>query len=119
MKTADRNDVTSLAASYNGAAFGMDNLEGFSVCAAWVDGGSLAGAFKLQASNNAFTDNVNLAEDPNAIWVDVTGSEVAVSASGSQFWNVADCYYRAFRIVWTRSAGTGSATAFIHAKGIQ
>lgn len=119
MKTAQRTDTTSLGTDYNGAAFGLDNLEGFSVCASWTNGGGLTGAFKLQASNNAFLDNVNNNENPDAVWVDITGSEVAVAGAGTQFWNVADVYYRAFRINWNQTAGTGSATAYIHAKGIQ
>jgi hypothetical protein len=107
-------------ASFNGAAYHMEHLDGYSICASWTEtSATLAGTLKLQASNNAFTDNVNNNEDANSVWVDVTGSAVAVSGSGSQFWNVSDVYYKAFRIVWTRASGQGSFTAYIHAKGVQ
>lgn len=110
----------SMNASFDSNAFHLETLEGYSICAAWTEtSATLAGTLKLQASNDAFTDNTNNQEKSGATWVDITGSSVAVSGSGSQFWNVSDVYYKAFRIVWTRTSGQGTFTAYIHAKGSQ
>lgn len=78
----------------------------------------LTGTFKLQASNNAFLqEGWNNQENPDATWVDISGSSVNVTTSGSQIWNVSDVYYSAARVVWTRSVGIGTYTAHITAKG--
>ena len=119
MKIGKRSDSLSMAASFNGAAMGVEFVNGYSICASWIDGGSLSGSLKLQASNNPFTDNVNMTPDPAAVWVDITGSTIAVTGAGSQFYNVADANYAAYRIVWTRTAGTGTLTAHHLIKGPQ
>lgn len=119
MKTCDRVDVLSLAATGNGTAFGTDSMEGYSICASWAGGGSPVGVLKLQACNNPFTNNVNQTPDPAAVWVDITGSSYSVSADGNTFWNVTDVYYRAFRIVYTKTSGTATGSVYIFAKGIQ
>lgn len=120
MKNFTASQSNSMNSSFNGQAYHVETLEGYSVCAAWTEtSATLAGTLKLQASNDAFTDNVGNIEKSNATWVDITGSSVAVSGSGSQFWNVSDVYYKAFRIVWTSSSGQGTFEAFIHAKGGQ
>lgn len=106
-------------ATNNGAAVHLSNMEGYSIAAVWTESVAvLDGTMKLQASNNAFKDNVNNNEDSAATWIDITGSSVAVSGSGSQFWNVSDVYYKSVRIVWTRTSGQGSYTAYITAKGV-
>jgi hypothetical protein len=119
MKIGRRSDSLSLGATFNGAAMGIEFVNGYSICASWTDGGGLAGTLKLQASNNPFTDNVNMTPAADAVWVDVTGSSIAVSGAGSQFWNVADANYSAYRIVWTRTAGSGTLTAYHLIKGPQ
>jgi hypothetical protein len=123
MKTTLRNDSGSLNASFNGDAFLLDSMEGFSIATAWTETAGLTGSFKLQASNNAFNDNpaypASLNVNASALWADIPGSTVAVAGSGTQFWNVSDVYYRAVRIVWTNTAGTGTYAANIWAKGIQ
>lgn len=125
MKTTLRDDSGSLNATFNGTAFLLDSMEGFSIALAWTEtSAALAGSFKLQASNNAFLDNpaypASLNINPNALWVDIPGSTVTTaSGNGSQFWNVADVYYRAVRLVWTRTSGQGTYAANLWAKGIQ
>lgn len=119
MKTLERNDSASMNASFNGAATHMESMEGYSIAASWTETSAvLAGTLKLQACNNAFTNNVNNNEDPAALWIDIPGSSVAVSGSGSQFWNVSDVYYKSVRVVWTRTSGQGTYTSYIWAKGI-
>ena len=125
MKTTLRDDSGSMNATFNGTAFLLDSMEGFSIAWAWTEtSAALAGTLKLQASNNAFLDNpaypASLNINPNALWVDIPGSSVTlVTGSGSQFWNVADVYYRSVRVVWTRTSGQGTYTANLWAKGIQ
>lgn len=119
MKIGKRSDSVSMAASFNGAAMGIEFVDGYSICASWTDAGSLAGSLKLQASNNPFTDNVNMTPASDAVWVDIPGSTIAVSGVGSQFWNVADAKYSGYRIVWTRSGGSGTLSAYHLIKGPQ
>jgi hypothetical protein len=109
----------SMNASYNSTAYNLDYLEGFSVVASVVEtSASLAGALKLQASNNAFKDNYTNTENPDAIWVDIGGTSVTLTAgSTTVLWNVTQVYYGAFRYVWTRSSGQGTLTPFIVGKG--
>ena len=119
MKIGKRSDSISLGASFNGDAMGIEFVNGYSICASWTDTGSLEGTLKLQACNNPFTDNVNMTPDPAAVWVDIVGSSVAVTEAGSQFYNVADANYSAYRVVWTRSAGDGIMTIYHLIKGYQ
>lgn len=108
------------AATTNGAAFGLDHMEGYSVTVAATETvASLVGTLKLQASNNAFADNVNNNEASDAVWVDIPGSSQSVSGTGNFMWNVESAYYRAFRVVWTRTSGTGTFDIQIYAKGAQ
>jgi len=118
MKTLTREDTISLGATFNSAPIHLENLEGYSICLVWAGGGSPVGSLKLQASNNAFLNNVNNNVNPDATWVDITGSTYAVSADGTYFWNVADCYYNSVRYVYTRTSGTATGSGFIWAKGI-
>lgn len=80
---------------------------------------TFGGTLKLQASNDAFTGNTGNEENASATWVDISGSSVAVTAAGTQLWNVSDCYYNAARYVWTSTGGDGDITFHIYAKGIQ
>ena len=122
MKTAKRKDgPTSLAASFNGAAFVTEQMLNYSVQAKWTDGGALSGELKLQASNDAFAppagNEMYQIENPAASWDDVSGSVVTVTGSNVQMYNVTDVSYKAYRIVWTRTAGTGTMTVEHFAKG--
>lgn len=106
-----------MSASFTGALFFLESMEGYSICAAFAGGGT--GALKLQACNNPITDHVNLKPDPNAVWVDITGSAYAITADGSYFWNVSDVYYKAVRLVYTKTTGAGAMQVYYNAKGIQ
>lgn len=117
--TSPRTDTLSLNASINGPAFGIERLEGFSMAASWTQtSGSLAGTFKIQVSNDAFLNNVNENENPNAQWDDISGSAVLASGAGQQMWNVSQAFYKAARIVWTSTSGQGVATVKYHGKGV-
>jgi hypothetical protein len=118
-------DTIKLATSYANAIAGVPviDITDFGTGTQTIDTTALVGAFKLQASNNAELDNVGdltpaQMADPNAVWVDITGSSTAVAGSGSQFWNVSDVYYLWFRLVYTATSGSGDFTAYLNYKGI-
>ena len=110
-------DMTS---SFNAPTVFIKHLNGYSVVvtATWTSG-TLAGTFKLQASNDALTDDNAEAANPTATWVDVAGSPFSVSitsGSVSNMWNVSQPFYEYFRLVWTSSSGVGTANANFFAK---
>ena len=122
MRVADRVDTAidlSVVGTTNGAAFGLDHLEGYSMT--FVSTGTCAGTVKLQASNDAFTGNVGITtpESGTSTWVDITGSSNAVNNATTVLWNTSGAYYRAVRWVYVRTSSTGTPTAVvtIHAKG--
>jgi len=121
MKIATRTDsAVSMDASGNGAAMRITYIDGYSVVVAITRAtGTLAGDFTLQLSNDAFLDNVNNNANSAATWVTVSSSSQAVSTTttASIYWNIPDANYDAYRIVWTRTSGTGSYTAYHLAKG--
>lgn len=111
--------TNALAATFNGEPMYIENLAGYSVCANVTSAAALNGTFKLQASNNAMReDQVNEA-DSTAVWVDIPGSTQTATADGGYFWNVDAAFYRWFRIVWTRTAGTGNVALYYSGKGPQ
>lgn len=128
MRIARKKETADMDASFSTPAFHLDHLRGYSVCAAWTETvATLSGTIKLQASNNAFVyekpsvsgeDLIeSLTENPSATWADIAGSSVAVSGSGSQFWNVSDSFYSAFRVTFTNTGGEGTFAAYVHAQG--
>lgn len=109
----------SMNATFMDRAYNIEHLDGYSICAQVIETvASLAGTLKLQASNNAFMDNTDNQENPNAIWVDVPSTSVALTAGSTNvFWDVSSAFYEAFRVSWTRTTGSGNVTLFIIAKG--
>lgn len=117
----------SMNASFNqastsstaGTVFLVERMKGFSICANIAESSaSLAGTLKLQASNNAYADNVNMDGNAAAVWVDIASSSVTLtSGSTATMWNVTDAHYEAVRIVWTRTSGQGTITTYFMAKG--
>lgn len=119
MRTVDRTDKDlSMAASFTGAAIHLESLQGFSISCFWTETGApLEGTLTIQGSNNAFADNTSNQERADARWDDLPGFLAVVDGNGSFFWNVGECYFKAARISWTRSTGSGTLTAYIYAKG--
>lgn len=118
MRFIDRRDLAqSLVASYNGLAIHLERLHGYCIIVDVV--GAPNGTLKLQASNNAFTNNVNNNEDPAAVWVDIPGSSKTLSGSPTQIlFNASDAFYNAVRLVYTATSGTGSSNTYIYCKAI-
>lgn len=108
-------------------AFTVEHMEGYSITFGTqnVSGqtSTAAGTVKLQASNNAYIDNIGVARsypDPSAIWVDVPGSTNAVtSGANSVLYNTTGCYYRWVRVSYTNASGSGTGNVYAHAKGTQ
>lgn len=114
-----RQNFTDLSANANGPALNVEHLEGVSYIADVTSAsGPLTGSFKVQVSNNAFLNNTNNNEDPAATWIDYAGSSQAVSGSTTLGWNVTDIYFKAIRLVWVSTSGTGSAVVNVQAKGV-
>lgn|SRR4051812_28129703 len=96
-------DAHSLGASFNSSALELPLVESLSCQLIWTDGGSLSGTAALQGSN----DGVN--------FVDV-GTQ-ALSGSSTAFINKTDVFYKYARIAYTKSAGTGTLSVIVNAKG--
>jgi hypothetical protein len=96
-------DAHSLGASFNSSSLELPLVELLSAQLIWTDSGSLSGTVNLQASN----DNTN--------WVSV-GSQ-ALSGSSTAMINKSDILYKYVRIAYTRTAGSGSLTVLVNAKG--
>jgi hypothetical protein len=107
------------ATSTNLRTFLVERMKYYSIVADIAEtSASLAGTIKLQASNNAYLDNVNMDLNPAAVWVDVPSSSVVLTAGSTQtMWNVADVGYEAVRVNWTRTSGQGTMTFYFMAKG--
>lgn len=84
--------------------------------------GTPSGDFKLQCSNDpGHIDGQTKAVQARNItnWTDITGSSITVSAAGDITWNAENVGYLWVRVVYTRTAGTGSLTsARINVKGV-
>lgn len=94
----------SMASSFNGDAVKLKAHKNYSLQIVWT--GSAFGKFKLQCSNDADVNNVSN-------WSDVKDSVVNISASGDIMYNVENCNYLMFRLVYTATSGTGTASAKI------
>lgn len=109
MRIAPVNLTFSGTASANMASSATSDSQqlnwafGYSICASTT--GAPVGTLKLQASVD------------NTTFVDIDGSSVSISASGNSFWNVTDVMYGYFRLVYTRTSGTGTLTGEILYKG--
>lgn len=66
-------------------------------------GSDVVGTLKLQGSLD------------NSIWVDISGSSQAITASADHIWD-ARAGYRYVKGVWTYTSGTGNISATIHIK---
>jgi hypothetical protein len=121
MKFASREDTGDLSANYTGPAFKIESMTLFAVCAEWA--GNPTGTLALQASNNAFIDNVtgpNNNENPNATWISMTGSDYPTGGNAGQyFYNFDGAGFLAFRLIYTSTSGSGSIKAQLNAKGWQ
>lgn len=81
--------------------------------------GAPTGTFKLQASADK-AELISPSNYPPTHWSDITGTSIAVTTSGSYFWNVVDPMYTWFRVVYTDTSGgtsTATVTVVVNLKG--
>jgi hypothetical protein len=110
MKFGHKSESLSLNSSFNGDAISIESMVGYSISISWTETTpSLVGVVKLQASNNAYLDNVYNVVDPNAIWSDVTGATANISgSSGTTMINADAQFYKFYRLVYTSTSGQGT-----------
>lgn len=113
----------SLAATIADTPIDIEHMASMGIAMSVVDGGALAGTFKLQVSNNAFVDNVGDTTLFNpirtdAFWEDLDSSEQTFVPGTLQYsWDIDFLSTEAIRLVWTRVAGTGTASVYYCGKG--
>lgn len=109
----------AMSVSIAGTVFYAERMKGYSICAAIHEtSAALAGTLKLQASNNAFTDNTDLINNPAAVWVDIPTSPITLTSGDTQvFWNHDAVFYESVRVVWTSTSGQGTFTPYFLGKG--
>lgn len=82
-------------------------------------GGTPAGTFKLQVSNDPGRESkggaANVTEVTN--WTDYTGSSQAITTDGDHAWNLANIGYKWARVVYTRTSGSATLTGRVNGKG--
>lgn len=81
--------------------------------------GSPVGTFVVQVSNDIVKIDPSVANQAANVvnWIDYSGSSLAISAAGSNMWNLTDMGYRWVRLKYTKTSGTGAVTAIFTAKG--
>lgn len=102
---------TVMNATINSPALQTYQVFGYSVQVEFT--GTPTGAFKLQASTDAFVANPTAAQLP-VNWTDIADSTFTVTAAGNVMWNVSDVQYNWVRVVYT-DASSGASTAVISA----
>lgn len=113
----------SLATSQNSLPVFLEQSFGYSIDIVLTIASSLNGTFTIQYSNyfsSSPNDLMDAQNIPTGSWVTLDSSSQAI-ASGTPNplgYNVNLAYYRWIRLVWTASSGTGTATAYIIAKGL-
>lgn len=102
------------AASITGAPINLESIYCYSIQIV-VTGGPPTGTLKLQMSNDLGTDIIgtNITN-----WTDITGATIAVAAAGSFAFYVDAASYRWVRMVYTRTAGSGTLNARSNTKGV-
>lgn len=91
--------------------FDIRTIVGFSIQAKYT--GAPVGTLSLQATNDAPNSPLGAQE-----WVEIAGSSVAVSASGTYLYNLDLAFFGWIRLAWVFTSGTGTLTAKIVTKGV-
>lgn len=112
------NDIfpssVSMGSSLKGTAIDVSSAYVYAFILKWS--GSPVGNMYLQVSNYVSVGNES---PPDSSFTIDTGSLVAITTAGEQFYNVNTLGYRWARIVWERTSGTGAFTlAQFNSKGV-
>ncbi len=97
-------------ASYTGKCYLLNGVYQYSIQVSFSDAG-LAGTIVVQGSN----DPLVLTAPTTAAWVSLA-TATSITAGEGFMWTKSDGNYKAIRILWTRSAGTGTLTAWLELK---
>jgi len=112
MKFVDKKilDVGDMAASINSDAVLIDQIYGYAVQCVFT--GSPVGTLKIQTSCDILQGT-----EVVSTWTDLAGATFAVSAAGNASFNYDAQYYQYFRVVYTRTSGTGALSITYNGKG--
>jgi len=112
--------VASLGADYTSRPVWLGHIAQYSIQAVFT--GTPSGDFKLQCSNDLGHINAQSKAEQGAgvvNWTTITGSSTTVSAAGDVVWDAENVGYLWVRVVYTRTASTGSLTSLrANIKGI-
>ncbi len=110
----------SLAASFNTDGINLISIYAYSVQVSWSGGTAPVGTFTLQGSNDSGDAGSGQAVVQPTNWTTVTGSSQSISGSpGSILYDVTECSYRWFRLVYTATSGSATITdALSNVKGV-
>jgi hypothetical protein len=86
----------SLASSFDGASFNVGGFHSVAISNVVTSASSLNGTLKLQASVDG------------AAWGDVASASATITADGTTIFTIANNPYQFIRLVWTRTAGSGT-----------
>lgn len=106
-----------LSASFNSDPFLVNRIKQGSIQLAISAAAALNGTVRLQMSNDPGTLPGVGPVTGVTNWVDINGTTKAVAANGPDAWGMTDIGYRWVRIVYTRTAGTGTIAFRIEGKG--
>ena len=109
----------SMSTNFNTDPVLLDHIANYSLQIVFT--GSPVGRFKLQASNDSGRNRFTQEKDFSSIinWSDITGTSSGVTTAGNLGWQVENTGYKWFRLVYTRTSGTGSLdSAIFFIKGI-
>lgn len=101
-------------------AIPLDQIYGFAIQI--VSSGTAEGAVKLQASCDAparQTQVSNGGPDEITDWTDIADSSILiVTGDNNIMYNYNGCFYRAVRVVYTNTTGSGLMSAKLSVKGV-
>lgn len=100
----------------------IENMTLYSVTLTTTGGGSPTGTFKVQVSSSQTqlgTDGFPLEGAVAMVWVDLASATAAFTTDASKHINVTDSPHLWFRIVWTKTSGTGTVTGIWSGKGLR
>lgn len=121
MRTANNAlfSAASLGASFNSDPVRLENMTHFSAQIVITAASTLNGTFTLEGSNDAGQDvnGAGSAVTGLSNWTTIGSTSQAVTADGSVLYNIVDTSFRWIRVVWTRTAGSATATCRFNAKG--
>jgi len=101
----------SMAADVASTPVEITTFNGYSVTAKVTGGSSPDGMIAIQVSNDD-------AASPTS-WIELAGSANTIDGDDTVVWNVADAYYKWFRIFYDRTSGSGTLNVNYNVKRVK